>query len=234
MNIFPIGGPQFGWNIKTHSEATKKAVENNSKLDSAEKEMLGKFSQMPDLIKDELNDMNSAHFYDVYSKDPSYGTKNDDVNNAFSKFLSYTKKAMQAKERETFLKHLGFASHYLQDASTPPHVEHGNYFHKLYRLPMHIMFENGKKYGANSHLEEFKKSYTYEKIPFTNYETLFHNTALYSVRNENKVGYDNVKQWFDIQKRCFNRSVNVTKTYIDQMIKYLPEKNIGEQLNKVI
>ena len=92
MKISPIGGPQFGWNIKTHSEATQKAVENNSKLDSAEKNLLGKFSQMPDLIKDELNDMNSAHFYDVYSKDPSYGTKNDDVNNAFSKFLIYTKK----------------------------------------------------------------------------------------------------------------------------------------------
>ena len=72
MNINPIGGPQFGWNIKTHLVATEKAVENSKLLDKVEKRMLGRFSQMPDLIKEELSDMNSAHFYDVYSNELSY------------------------------------------------------------------------------------------------------------------------------------------------------------------
>lgn len=234
MNINPVGGPQFGWNIRTHLVATEKAVENSKLLDKAEKRMLGRFSQMPDLIKEELSDMNSAHFYDVLNKDPSFGTVNDDVNNAFSKFLSYTRKAMQEKDREMFLRDIGFAAHYLQDASTPPHTEHGNYLHKLYRLPMHIMFERGKKYGASNRLDELTKAYSYENLPFTNFETLFHNTALFSVQSENKVGYNNMKDWFDIQKRCFNRSVNVTKTYMEQMLKYLPEKTVKKTFEKVV
>ena len=51
----------FKWNIKTHIAATELALTNTS-ISRVEKRMLGRFSQMPDLMKEELRDMNSAHF----------------------------------------------------------------------------------------------------------------------------------------------------------------------------
>lgn len=224
MNISPINSINFGWHIKTHTAVTEKAAENLKMLSKKEIKKLGKFSQMPDLIKEELKDLNSGHFYDVFSKDSSYGMMDEDTNNAFSKFLSHTQTALKQKDRDNFLRYVGYASHYLQDASTPPHAEHGNYFHKLYRLPMHMMFEKGKINGANSRLEEFAKGYTEENLSYPNLETLFHNTALHSVRKENKVGYDNIKDWKNIQQRSYNRSVNATKVYLEHMLKYLPEE----------
>ena len=228
MNISKVSNINFGWNIKTHTAVTEKAAESLKMLTQKEIKKLGKYSQMPDLIKEELLDLNSGHFYDVFSKDTSYGILNEDTNNAFTKFLTHTQNALKQKDRDSFLKYVGYASHYLQDASTPPHVEHGNYFHKLYRLPMHMIFEKGKKLGANSRLDELAKGYEYENLASPNLETLFHNTALHSVKKENKVGYDNIKDWKGIQQRSYNRSVNATKAYLEQMLKYMPKESFNK------
>ena len=132
MKINNITSPCFGWNIKTHLIETEQALENNKLLSEKEKRMLGRFSQMPDLMKESTQDMNSAHFYDVLNpNDPSFGTINDDINNAMSRFLRHTENAFKKTNREEFLREVGFAAHYLQDAATPPHVENGNYLHKL-------------------------------------------------------------------------------------------------------
>ena len=94
MKINNITSPCFGWNIKTHLIETEQALKNNKLLSEKEKRMLGRFSQMPDLMKESTQDMNSAHFYDVLNpKDPSFGTKNDEINNAMSRFLNHTKSA---------------------------------------------------------------------------------------------------------------------------------------------
>ena len=75
-----------------------------------------------------------------------------------------------------------------------------------------------------SMLDILEKNYTPEEILFSELKQLFHNTALYAVQPENHVKYTNIKQWFDIQQRCFNRGVNVSKTFINYMMQYLPKK----------
>lgn len=227
MKINNITSPCFGWNIKTHLIETEQALKNNKLLSEKEKRMLGRFSQMPDLMKESTQDMNSAHFYDVLNpKDPSFGTKNDEINNAMSRFLNHTKNALNKTDREEFLKEIGFAAHYLQDAATPPHVENGNYLHKLYRLPMHFLFEKSKKFGASNKTEELLKNYNPQEISFSSIEALFHNTALFAAEKENRVNYDNIKKWLGIQQRCFNRSVNATRAYFDYMLQHLPKKTL--------
>ena len=47
------------------------------------------------------------------------------------------------------------------------------------------------KIGANARLDELEKDYKYEKLTCPHLETWFHKTALHSVKEENKVGYDN-------------------------------------------
>lgn len=225
MNINSVTSPSFGWNIKTHLIETEQALKHNNMVSEQEKRMLGRFSQMPDLIKESTQDMNSAHFYDVLNpKDPSFGTKNDEINNAMSRFLKHTENALKQTDRDEFLREIGYATHYLQDAATPPHVENGNYLHKLYRLPLHYMFEKGRKRGACNKTDELLKNYKPQEISFNSLEQLFHNTALFAVQKENQVNYNNLKKWFGIQQRCFNRSIDATKVYLEHMLQYLPKK----------
>ncbi len=226
--------PNFCWNIKTHLVITEEALKHNRNISEIERRMLARFSQMPDLMKSELHDMSSAHFYDALHKDPSFGTVNDKINNALSRFLCHTRKAKIAAkkaDRELFLREVGYAAHYLQDASTPPHTEHGNYLHKLFRLPMHIAFERGKKLGASSRLKDLKQGFEPEELPFSTLKMLFHNTALFSVQPENHVKYSNKKQWAQIQQRCFNRGINATKAYMDYILEKFPNKNKSVKFN---
>ena len=217
----------FKQNIKTHRAMTKLALKDNLYISDAEKNMVSQFSKMPDLMSEELEDMNSAHFYDVLHEDPSFGKKNDEKNNALSKFLYHNSKAEEAintGKREIALREAGYAAHYLQDGATPPHVEHGNYLHKLFRLPMHISFERGKKYGVSSRLNFLINHFIPEDIHFSNLKSLFHNTALYTVQTENHVSYSNKKLWPKIAQRTFNRGVNASKAYFQYIFSKFPQK----------
>lgn len=224
MKVSLSTNPAFRWNIKTHIAMTEKAVSDNNILSKTEKRMLGRFSQMPDLDAREVVDFVSPHFYDVLHLDPSFGTKNDARNNAMSRFITYANKAKKETVREDFLRKAGYAVHYLQDASAPPHTEHGNYLHKLYRVPMHKWFEKGKYIGATSRLDILEKNYVPEEIPFSDLKLLFHNTALYTVQPENHVRYYNIKKWPEIQQRCFNKGVNASKAFLDYILQFLPKK----------
>lgn len=215
----------FGWNVHTHMAETKKALEKFNCLDAGEKSMLSYISQMPDLDNEAKQDFGSAHFFDVLSKDPSFGTINDEKNNAMSRFLAHSEKALQSAKREDFIREIGYASHYLQDATTPPHVENGNYLHKLYRLPMHYMFERGLINGAKGKTGKFLESYTPTELPLLSLKQLFQDAAMFAVQKENRVGYDNIRKWARIQQNCFNRSVDVTRSYFDYMLKFLPSKS---------
>ena len=213
------------WNITTHMAITEHALDDYEGLSPVWKRFVARASELPDLDREELVDFNSAHFYDALNEDPSYGTVDDDKNNALSRFLAHTQRAKEiAKtgDREAFLKEVGYAIHYLQDGGTPPHTEHGNYLQKLFRIPMHLAFETGEKHGATPRLDVLRANYTPEEIPFTSLEMLFHNTALYSVQPENHVTYLNVSSWADIQQRCYDRGVNVSKTYLDYILQYMP------------
>lgn len=225
MNVNPLTNINFGWNIKTHEYITRKALEGTPYLSPQEINEIAKYSQEPDLIKEELVDMSSGHFYDALHVDPSFGTIDDERNNALSRCVNHSKKAEEAvvkKDREGFKKAIGYSVHYLQDGATPPHTEHGNYLHKLYRLPMHIQFERGKKLGASSRLDILEANYKPEEIPFTSLEMLFHNTALFTVQPENHVSYTNVRRWAEIQQRCVNRAINATKAYFEHILPKIP------------
>ena len=232
MKIISNNNLNFGWDLRTHLHITEHALDDNDTLSRKEKRMIARCSQMPDLIEKEIEDVNAAHFYDPLHEDPSYGTKNDDVNNAMSKFLYHTEEAMNKlkldadtdKKREEFMREVGYAVHYLQDASTPPHTEAGNYAQKLFRLPMHINFECGLGVGASWKLDKLKANHTPEELPFSTLKMLFHNTALFTVQEENKVKYKNLGRWPEIQQRCYDRGVNASKAYLDYILQYLPQE----------
>ena len=205
---------------------TEQALDGYEGLTAVQKRYLARASELPDLDPKELEDLNSAHFYDVLHEDPSYGTVNDAVNNALSRFLAHTEAAKErskAGDTDGFLKEVGYAIHYLQDGGTPPHTEHGNYFQKIWRIPMHRAFEKGKNVGTTQRLPILKENYTPEEIPFSSLEMLFHNTALFSAQPENQVSYGNVKEWGGIQQRCYDRSVNVSKAYLNYILQFLPK-----------
>ncbi len=226
MKISSLQSPSFGWNIKTHLAITEEALKDDNRLPQNLKRYIARASELPDLDRNELQDLNSAHFYDALHEDPSYGTINDKKNNALSKFLEHNKKAQKAATKndlDLFLKEVGYALHFLQDGGTPPHTEHGNYLHKLFRIPMHVDFEKGKKRGASSRLDILKKNYVEEYLPFSSLKMLFHNTALFTLQPENLVKYTNKKSWNEIQQRCFNRGVNASKAYLNYILEYLPK-----------
>ena len=226
MNINYNNSLTFGWNIKTHVFMTQKALENIEGLTNEEKEFIAAHSQDPDLMKVEVEDACARHFYDVLHEDPSFGTVNDDLNNAMSGFLNHNNTAMEASlngDRKMFLTKVAHSVHYLQDGSTPPHTEHGNYLHKLYRVPMHCMFEKTKPFGASCRLNLLERGYVYEYLPFSSLKSLFHNTALFTVQPENHVSYINIRDWFKIQQRCINRGINASIAYFEYIMKYLPK-----------
>ena len=217
----------FGQTKSVHRQMTLLALRDNKNLSDIEKNFVSQCSKIPDLNKDELEDFNAGHFYDALSEDPSFGRKNDDTNNALSKFLFHnaeSEKAIRAGDRELALREAGYAAHYLQDGATPPHVEHGNYFHKFFRLLMHKDFERGKKHGVKARLPFLIDKYVKEDLPFSTLGALFHNTALYTVQPENHVSYSNKKLWPKIQQRTFNRGVNATVAYFNYIFSKLPKK----------
>jgi len=216
--------PAFGWNIKTHLAITELALKDNPQVAKNMKRFIARCSELPDLMKAEVVDMSSRHFYDALHLDPSFGTVNDAKNNAMSAFLrhdAFAKKAAKKGDKELFYRELGYALHYLQDGGTPPHTEHGNYLHKLFRLPMHKMFEKGRKLGATSRLDILTENYKPEELHFSTLKSLFHNTALFTLQPENLVKYRNIYKWFGIQQRCFDRSVNASKAYLDHALQYM-------------
>lgn len=222
MKVSEINSQNFGWNVRTHIAITKKALENNNTLSETEKQMVGRFSQMPDKDPRELVGMVRLHFYDVSHEKSNFGRKKG-KKDAMSRYLYWTNKAEKENNRERFLRKIGYALHYLQDAGTPPHTEHGNSLHKLFRFPMHKWFEKGRKVGASSRLDVLTKNYKEEELPFSNVKSLLHNTALYSVQPENKVEYHNIKKWPEIQQRCFDRSINASKAFLNYILQFLPK-----------
>ena len=89
---------------------------------------------------------------------------------------------------------------------------------------MHLAFEKGSKVGATPRLDILRENYTPEEIPFTSLEMLFHNTALFTAQPENHVSYMNVSSWAEIQQRCYDRGVNVSKTYLEYILQFKPEE----------
>ena len=223
MNISAIQSPTFGHSRAAHLEITEFALEDNDVLNKTEKIMLSRYSQMPDMDKRECEDWLSPHFIDPNHSDPSVGTVNDKRNNALSRFRRHNSNAVKSARNgdwEGFLRSVGYATHYLQDAGTPMHTEKGSYFKMILRIPKHRMFEKGKKCGEVANLGKLKENYTYEKLEYNpkDKNELLMDTARYSSSPQNKVKYTNKSKWPEIQQNCFDKTVNATKAYLNYML----------------
>ena len=210
----------FKWNRTAHLEMTALALKDCNLPDKV-KRQVARYSQMPDFCKQELGFHCNTHFYFPDSKHKSFGL-NTEKNNALQMFKDHLDAAIFCSKETDFLKHAGYAIHYIQDVAVPLHTRANSFIGKLLNYRLHREFERGETFGANLHLEEFQKEYQPQIVNFTTLLDLFKDTADFSQKPELQVNSSNKKDWKQIQQTCFNRSVDVT-TQLFKMISYLRE-----------
>lgn len=208
----------FGWNKLTHTEITSLALQDNELLNEKEKIILLQNVQMPDLDINEMGYFYNTHFFFPNSvKKLSYGRGANGYNNAYSSFKKHMESCILCENRNDFLKHLGYTAHYLQDVTSPLHVESGGIIQKILKYKIHHNFERGKKLGATANIEKLKMGYKEEALNFSSLSDLFLQTALFSAKKEFKVTMFNKQEWLKIQQVCFNRGVNVSKILFETL-----------------
>lgn len=207
----------FRWNRATHLEMTMLALKN-SKLDDVTKRQIARFSQMPDFNKSEIGFFNNAHFYFPNSKHKSFG-KRSEVFNAFSQFKEHFQSAFNVETKDEFLKHTGYALHYLQDVALSFHTESGGILQKMIKYRLHSLFEKDKKYGATANLKSLTENYRSSNIQYSSLIDLFKSTAYFSQNKSFKVSLLNKKRWLSVQQAEFNRGVDASREFLNRMIK---------------
>lgn len=206
----------FGWNKKTHLEMTKLALKD-SKLDEVTKNRLARYSQMPDFDCMELGEHCNTHFYFPNSKKKSFG-KNSDKFNAFNQFKEHVTTALLSRDNDNFIKHAGYALHYLQDMAVPFHTERGGLVSKVLKYKLHSDFEKGAKYGAQSNIKKLMENYNSKTINFTTFLDLFKNTAEFSQKPHLRISRYNKEKWYSIQQECFDMGVNTTREFFEKLL----------------
>lgn len=204
----------FGWSKTTHLEMTMLALKD-SKIDNVTKRRIARYSQMPDFVKTELGYHNNTHFYFPNSEKKSFG-KNSGEFNAYNQFKEHLTTALFSNNDEHFLKHAGFALHYLQDMSVPLHTEKGGILQKILKYNLHKEYECESKYGVQTNLKKIIENYKYQKLNFTTLLDLFKDTAEFSSRF--KITSSNKKKWYSIQQECFDMGVNTTREFLEKLL----------------
>lgn len=208
----------FKWNVITHAGMTLEAVKN-SKISQEERNVLAKLVTLPDFIVNERGYHNNTHFFFPNSKNKSFGKGCNTYNNALERYKEHLQMALTVNDKPNFLKHAGFAIHYLQDVSMPMHTEPGGLLQKITRYNIHKEFETGKKYGATPALKKLLAGYMPENLEYNSLIDLFVSTAEFSQRPEFKVKKYNKSDWFNIQQRCFNRGVDATREFFNKLLR---------------
>lgn len=208
----------FKWNSVTHIGMTLKAV-SNSTIEPHERKVLAKFVLMPDFLASEQGYHNNTHFFFPYGKTKSFGRGGDAENNALERYKEHLQMALTVYDKPKFLKHAGFAIHYLQDVSMPMHTEPGGLLQKIMKYKIHKDFEIGKKYGATPALKDLLAGYAPENIEYSSLIDLFVRTAEFSQRPEFKIKSSNKSDWFNIQQQCFNRGVDATREFFNKLLR---------------
>lgn len=206
----------FKWNVKTHREMTLLALKDSG-MGEAVKKKLAVTSQMPDFLKSERGYHNNTHFYFPNSKRKSFG-KDSDRLNAYNQFKEHVITALVSKDDDNFLKHAGYALHYLQDMTVPFHTEEGGVLHKILKYSLHKEFECETKFGVVTNHEKLIKNYKSQKVPYTTLLDLFKNTALFSQNPKFRVTNTNKKKWYSIQQECFDMGVNTTREFVEKLL----------------
>lgn len=222
MNIVnPTQQPNFKWNRITHLEMSMLAFKDIN-ISNIEKRQIARYSQMPDLMNRERGFHCNTHFFFPKGKNKSFGFGANKYNNALAMFKNHLQTAMITDKKEEFLKHAGYAIHFLQDVSMPLHTEQGGYFQKFCGFLKHRNFERGKTYGATKNLKILKSGYNKEDIPHNSLIDLFYETALFSQRPEFKVFNNKKSDWINIQHHCFNKGTNATRIFMEKILKCKP------------
>lgn len=206
----------FKWNKTTHLEMSMLAMKECN-VDDITKRQIARYSQMPDFDKLERGFHHNTHFFYPHSKKKSFGPGQEKFN-AFSQFKEHLLRAMDAKDKNEFLKYLGYALHYLQDMSVPMHTEQEGLLKKILKYKLHKNFERGEKYGAASKHNELTQNYKYESVDHGSVLGLFIDTADFSQQPQFKVTRFNKGKWPYIQQMCFNRGVNSSKVFIEKIL----------------
>ncbi len=206
----------FGWNKTTHLEMTMLALKDCN-IDNKTKRQIARYTQMPDFAKSELGYHSNTHFYFPNSKKKSFGQNSNQLN-AYNQFKEHLVSSIMSKDNTKFLRHAGFAIHYLQDMTVPLHTEKGGLLQKILKFNTHKKFEYKSKYSALANSEMLSKNYKYEKIDFTTLLDLFKDTAKFSQNPNFKITNFNKKKWYSIQQECFNRGVNTTREFFEKLL----------------
>ena len=207
----------FGWNKTTHLQMTMLGLKDCSRLDNITKRQIARYTQMPDFAKSELGYHNNTHFYFPNSRKKSFGPNSDQLN-AYNQFKEHLVSSIMAKDDTKFLRHAGFALHYLQDMTVPLHTEKGNFLQKIIKYNTHKNFEYKSKYSALANSEKLGRNYKNERIHFTTLLDLFKDTAAFSQKPEFKITNFNKKKWYSIQQECFNRGVNTKREFFEKLL----------------
>ncbi len=218
MYIKNTNQPAFKWNIKTHIGMTLLAAKD-SRLNPEETKLLARYAVMPDLVKNEAGYHHNTHFFFPYGKDRSFGRGGNEMNNALERFKSHFQMALSAHKKQDFLKHTGYAMHFLQDVSMPMHTESGGLIQKMRDYYLHKSFECGKEYGASPALSKLTAGYKPNNISFSSLLDLFVSTAEFSQKPQFKVNRFNKNNWYKIQQQCFNRGIDASREFLEKMLR---------------
>lgn len=206
----------FGWNKTTHLEMTMLAL-RDLKISNIKKRQFARYSQMPDFARSELGYRYNTHFYFPNSNKKSFGS-DVEKNNAYFQYKEHLMTALQSDDSDVFMKHAGYALHYLQDVTVPLHTEKGGIFHKILKFGVHYSFERKTKYGTLSNMEKLIKNHKFQKINFTTLLDLFKDTAEFSQAPHLKISMFNKKKWYSIQQECFDMGVNTTREFFEKLL----------------
>lgn len=218
MKIQSTDQTTFKWNTITHIGMTLQAVKN-SKLSPDEQRQLVKYAIMPDFLKSEAGYSHNTHFYFPYGRNKSFGAGANTKNNALERFKVHFQKALSTHEKEDFLKHTGFAVHYLEDVTMPMHTEPGCLMQKIRDFYLHQNFEIGTKYGATPAIKTLMKGFKSQAINYNSLVDLFTSAAEFSQKPEFQVSRFNKQNWRKIQQKCFNYGVNATREFLEKMLR---------------
>lgn len=219
MQIQSINRQSFGWNTQTHIGMTLLALKDSG-LEPEDMKQLAKYSVMPDFVKSEEGYHHNTHFFYPYGKDKSFGRGGNEGNNAFERFKAHLQSALATHKKTEFLKHTGYAMHFLQDVSMPLHTEPGGLVKKIRDYYLHKNFECGEKYGATPALDKLADGYKPDKnLHFSSLIDLFVSTAEFSQKPRFQVSRFNKRDWFKIQQECFNRGVDASREFFEKMLR---------------
>lgn len=190
-------------------------------------------TMLPDLLKKETGFQTNTHFFFLPEgklTSESFG-KDIKKNNALVSFVKHITQSANTQEgivpQET-----GMALHFLQDMTVPMHTQRANislfkrfpFLGKIVDFFLHKNFESGKELGILARQEELAKNYkpAFQELKASlgeNFDSkdLFMSNVKFSSQPHLQVARSNKKDWAEIQQAIFNRAVDSTVLFLQDI-----------------